>query len=80
MPTFNKGIFRDIEYEAKPIGRLRTISQYLRWYRPYAPGATVDFDLILRSLDGKPGQFRMYEYNGGVETENWSIAYEKERL
>lgn len=49
MPNFNKGVFEDVRFEAIPIGKLRILSSVFRWYRPYAPGSHVDFNLKVKS-------------------------------
>lgn len=49
MPHFNKGVYRNIKFDARPARRFSTISSIFRWYRPYAPGDKVDFDVITKS-------------------------------
>ncbi|MBN8658632.1 MAG: hypothetical protein J0M11_23045 [Anaerolineae bacterium] len=66
MPTFNRGIYKGrFEYDAKPLGRWRTISRKFRWYRPYAPGERVDFLLSVRTIDNSHEHIIMVKYEDG---------------
>ncbi|MFZ5881532.1 MAG: hypothetical protein ACOY0R_19370, partial [Chloroflexota bacterium] len=66
MPTFNHGVYKGrFEYDAKPIGKFRTISSKLRWYRPYAPGERLNFSLSVRTVDGSHEHIIMVKYEDG---------------
>lgn len=66
VPTFNHGIYKErFKYDAKPIGKFRTISSILRWYRPYAPGERLNFSLLVRTIDGSHEHISMVKYEDG---------------
>jgi hypothetical protein len=66
VPTFNHGVYKGrFEYDAKPIGKRKTISSKLRWYRPYAPGEKADFSLSVRTIDGSHEYITMVKYEDG---------------
>lgn len=68
MPSFNKGFFEDIQYDAIPIGKFRIVSSVFRWYRPYAPGTHINFNLKLKSLKKDGCGIRLFLCVGKKET------------
>ena len=70
MPQFNKGIFNNIEYEAKPIGKFRNVLNIFRIYKPYFPGDKINFSLSLKSINSESGGIKLEAHRlGGYDSE-----------
>lgn len=78
MPTFNKGIFEDAQFEAIPTGKFRIISSIFRIYRPYEPGSHFDFKIRIKSINGKQNGLRLFLREKDKETNVGLYSYGKE--
>jgi hypothetical protein len=76
MPSFKKGVYKDVEFDTRPLGHFRVISSLLRWYRHYSPGDIVKFTISLRSLKNQSGGFVIrYLIDGKDPKDVINIAY-----